>query len=419
MSTETNTVPQPPKEAEALPLPDSPEATDNTTVVDKDTVIVFHNAADMTLNVKGSFGAIEYKVSGMNLATASDVLRAIIFGKDGEKKPTTDVNVDLDIGEVDLTALKTLLHIAHFDFAKVPRELSLEDLNAVASLTSKYQCTGLVMPWASEWLRPFARLHKDESAAAVNHKAAFVAWEFGDAKLLRNMIKSLTMSTKVDADGDLVNATGTKLKDLVLPAGILDEITAIRTETIEKILTAIEDALENVSDNVNGQTSEVKFCKTGVDADKCEVMMFGSAVTQLLSAGLFPVPNAAQYKGSIANLVSGIEGIVLQHWEGKNYAPHASHTGCNLRFKENTKAAVKGMADPLKEAHIEHLKKQSAASGVNSHIDDHGDNDDADEEAPARRTKVTDTISGTGELLERSRSTSPKSAGSSNKNSRS
>ncbi|KAK7959947.1 uncharacterized protein PG986_004801 [Apiospora aurea] len=410
MSTETNTIPQPRKEAEVLPLPESPEATDNTPVVTKDTVIVFHNAADVTLNVKGSFGAVEYKVSGMNLATASDVLRAIIFGKDG--KSATDGNVDLDIGEVQLNALETLMRIAHFDFAKVPAEVSLEGLCAVTNLTSKFQSTGLTMPWASQWLRPFAQLHKDDSSAAVNHKAAFIAWELGDAKLLRNMVKSLTMTAKVDGDGDLVNAAGTKLEDLVLPAGILDEITAIRTETVEKILTAIEAALEAVS----AHTGEVKFCKTGVDAEKCETMMFGSAVTQLLSAGLFPVPKAAQYKESIASLVSRIEGVVLQHWEGRNYAPHASHSGCNLKFKENTKAAVKGMADPLKEAHIEHLKKQSAASGVNSHIGDHAD-DDTEEDAPARRTRVTDTISGTGELLERSRSTSPKSAASSNKNS--
>ncbi|KAK8078713.1 hypothetical protein PG994_002520 [Apiospora phragmitis] len=379
MSTKISSVSPPPKEAEALPLPESPEASDNNGVVNKDALVVFHDASDITLSVNGSSGVTEYKVCSMNLATASDVLRAVIFGKDGQKS-VADGNVTLDIGEVDPNALNILLRIAHFDFAKVPRELSLDDLCAVTALTSKYNCTGLVMPWAPNWLGPLADLQNDESCVVFNHKAANIAWELGNAKLLRQMVKNMTASAKLDSDGDLVHATGTKLKDLVLPAGILEEITTIRSETLAKILSSIQEAF----DNVTGHTGAVKYCKTGIDSDKCETMMLGSSVSQLLMAGLFPIPQAAD--------------------------------GCNLRFKESAQAAIKGMTDPLKEAHVEHLKKQSAVSGVDSHIDDQGDSDDSDAETPAKRTKVTDTISGTGELLERTRSKSPKSTVSSSKN---
>lgn len=214
MSTENNAVPTA-KEAETLPLPESPKATDNN----EEILVVLHDAADITIVVKSSVGVNKYKVSSMNLATASDVLRAVIFGKDGQKKSGSDVT--LDIGDVDPKALSTLLRIAHFDFAKVPRKLNLDDLCAVTALTSNFNCTSLIMPWASNWIKPLSRLHKDESSNTVNHKAAIIAWELGDAKLLRQMVKDLTMSAKVDEDGDLEHATGTKLKDLVLPAGIL------------------------------------------------------------------------------------------------------------------------------------------------------------------------------------------------------
>ncbi|KAK8116524.1 uncharacterized protein PG998_004805 [Apiospora kogelbergensis] len=383
-----------PKKAEELSLPHSSEtaqAADN-----EDTLIVVHDAADTTLVVEGAFGVTTYKVSGMNLATASDVLRALIYGK-GKPKNSPGTDVTLDVGDVDPEALNILLRISHFDFAEVPSELSLDNLCAVTTLTSKFQCTTLIMPWATKWLLPHAGLLKDESCNALNFKAANIAWELGSTKLFRQMVKDMTMSAKVDSEGYLVHTTGTKIMDLVLPAGILDQIVAIRTDTIDKILTSIQAAF----DNVTKKTGDIKYCKTGIDSEKCETMMLGSAVTQLLQAGLFPVPNVAIYQQSINTLVHCIDGITLHHWEGKNYAPHTSHTGCDLQFKENAKAATKGMTDPLKEAHLEHLKKQSAASGV-------VDEEETEVEWQSKRTRVVDTISGSGELLSRSRSTSPK-----------
>lgn len=135
--------------------------------------------------------------------------------------------------------------------------------------------------------------------------------------------------------------------------------------------------------------------------------MLGSAVHSLVPMGLFPVPKAESYKESITTLVGRLEGCVLQHWEGRNYAPHSSHSGCNLLFKENANSAVENMADPLKEVHMEHLTKQASASGIEF------TGDEEEEEAPGRRTRFTDTISGSGELLSSSRDASPKSAASS------
>ncbi|KAK8112415.1 hypothetical protein PG984_012941 [Apiospora sp. TS-2023a] len=385
MSAET-TVP-----AEATPLPESPKQADNTDVA----LIVIHDAADIVIVVDGSKGSNHYKVSSMNLATASDVLRAILFGKDGSKS-VADAHVTVDIGDVDPKAMRTLLDIAHFNFGKVPLELGLDDLCAVTALTSKFKCTNLIMPWATNWVQPLSVLHKDDSAHTVNYKAANIAWELGNEKLLRQMIKDVIMTAKVDSDGDLKHVTGTKLKDLVLPAGILDEIITIRTETIDKILSAVQAVFDNA-----GQTGG-KYCKTGSEAEKCETMMIGSAFSSLLSVGLWPIPKEG-YKESIDSLVEKLEGFTLQHWEGRNYAPHSSHAGCNLRFKENAHLAIKKMADPLKEEHLEHITKQAAASGVGS------GSDEEDDDAPARRTRITDTISGTGELLSSSRSASPKS----------
>ena len=386
-------------EADAVPLPASPS-----------DAIVLHDAADVAIVVKSCNGTHQYKVSGMNLATASSVLRAVIFGKDGQKAVADEVT--MDIGDVDPKAMGILLRIAHFDFAKVPRELDLDDLCAVTALTSKYQCTSLVMPWAPTWILPLSQLHKEQSVHVVNHKAANVAWELGDAKLLRQMINDMIMTAKVDADGDLEHATGTKLKDLVLPAGILgmysssllsssplltletEEIITIRTETLKTILAAVQSVFDTA-----GQDA-AKYCRTGNDAQKCMTMMLGSAVSSLVPIGLFPVPKAEIYKGSINCLIEQLEGCTFQHWEGRNYAPHTSHAGCNLRFTENAQIAVKQMADPVKD-HMEHLAKQAAESGVVQSVDD-------DEEAP-RRHRITDTISGSGELLASSRSASPKS----------
>lgn len=220
MYSEGDATPSSPKGAEEVSLPGFPESN-HVPLNDTTTTMVFHSLADITLAVKGASSHVEYKVSGMNLAVASDVIGALIYGKGGQKKPLSDVMVSLDIGDVDVEALITLLRIAHFDFVKVPTELSLDKLCAVTTLTAKYKCTALIMPWATKWLLPHVNIHKDESCITVNHKAAFIAWELGSAKLMRKMVRSMITGAKVDSDGDLVHATGTKLKDLVLPAGIL------------------------------------------------------------------------------------------------------------------------------------------------------------------------------------------------------
>ncbi|KAK8112403.1 hypothetical protein PG984_012929 [Apiospora sp. TS-2023a] len=62
-------------------------------------------------------GLCRSPTSPMNLATASDVLRAVIFGKD--RKSVADDNTTMDIGEVDIKAMSPL-RITYFDFGKVP-----------------------------------------------------------------------------------------------------------------------------------------------------------------------------------------------------------------------------------------------------------------------------------------------------------
>ena len=75
--------------------------------------------------------------------------------------------------------------------------------------------------------------------------------------------------------------------------------------------------------------------------------MLGSIIPALTRARLFPIPEPGTFSGSISQLKEKLDGIKTIPYVGKEWAPHMSHEGCNLGFRESVTTCLRAMAVPL------------------------------------------------------------------------
>jgi hypothetical protein len=195
------------------------------TTIQEDTMDVDSTEISFHVDAKTIFKVGErmrFKVSSLNVASASSVWSRMLFGPSCDNSSSKPEPVVIEVDD-DGPALRTLMNIIHYKFNEVPAQPNLDELWNITQLTSKYKCTHLIYPWASKWISAFSNFVTDDECPSNNHKAAWVAWELGDVKLLKDMSDSMIAHAKVDCDGDLINNVGVKLKDLVLPPGLLGE----------------------------------------------------------------------------------------------------------------------------------------------------------------------------------------------------
>jgi hypothetical protein len=97
-------------------------------------------------------------------------------------------------------------------------------------------------------------------------------------------------------------------------------------------------------------------------------MLLGTTLPGLIAAGLFPIPQASGYHGSLLDLKDAIYGIRYHHWEGKNALPHQAHTGCNLGLRDSVKKVMEAMDSPIDKPCLDQLSAKAAISGVDNGI---------------------------------------------------
>ncbi|RYP62614.1 hypothetical protein DL771_009657 [Monosporascus sp. 5C6A] len=346
---------------------DAPSATsrevsdrdsDDATV--QDDVVNFHTDSDMMVRVTHEGTVTQFMVASSSVATASPVWRSMLYGNNARARSGKGLwimNID-----AEPKALSTLFNIIHYQFDKLPAELPLDDLFELTLLTNRYECTHLVYPWSHKWTVKFATYVGEEGHFENCHKAIWIAWELGDTKLFRDMIDAMIISSKVDSSGNLVNTSGKPLKDMVLPDGIFDLISATRTSTIDKILAAIETSMEALT--TGNKKPGAKYCKLGKNERECEAMLLGSAIPALISHGLYPVPAASTFPESIAQLQDRIYSVKYIAFHGPEWMPHMTHEHCSLGLRESVQKCLEEMPVPLEDHHVSHLEKQAVVSGI-------------------------------------------------------
>lgn len=348
-----------------------------------DSSINFHVDSDLCIQVTGTLGPVNYLVASCTLSTASAVWRKLLYGEDAKQRPA-DGDWLIQFADDDPQALETLLRIVHFDFAKVPLEPTLDELYEITKLTAKYQATHIAYPWSSKWLALFDALDIEGECVAKAHKALWVVWELGHIELFKKVADIILVNTMIDGDGNLVNKAGKLIEtDNVLPRDLLgwlllsgchfgnaanaitDSFARIRAKTVDQILSHIKNAIDHVS-HIKRQDDR-KYCQRDQDSDACENMLLGCAMRGLISQGMYPIPSAGEYKGSINDLKVIIDEIKFTDYRGSDYAPHKSHKGCTLHLKEEyAEATAEGVLEhAYTDKHEKHVLRQARISGLN------------------------------------------------------
>ncbi|KAI1341333.1 hypothetical protein F5Y15DRAFT_422608 [Xylariaceae sp. FL0016] len=315
--------------------------------------ISYHADHDMGISVGGTI----YAVIAATFAAASPVWRSLLYDRVA-KIPENDIVIPLD---GDAEAVGILCRIIHYKFSSVPDELSLDELYNLSCVTAQYKAVHLTHPWANKWLARFAAFSGDVQCHMQCHKLIWIAWEFGEVNLFREMTDALIISCKRDVNGRLTNTSNELLGQMILPHGLLERITDVRTNTITKLLGTIDSTVKNLTANGNGDTH---YCKVKHDAKECEAMMFGSALPQLLRSDLYPVPDADKYDKSILDLKNLLDSIKTLAYEGRDWKPHKTHEGCSLRLREAAEKCLAEMPVVLDDCHLEYLSQQAEKSGV-------------------------------------------------------
>jgi hypothetical protein len=176
-------------------------------------VHIFNKDADLTFKLKTELGHVEYKVNKFNIASASDIFGRLVF----------EENSGLELIELPdkPVAFAVLMNIVHYQFSLVPKQPSIDELFEICLLVSKYDCTHLIEPWADRWTAVLTDFVGNDLVSKKNFKALWVAWVLGCVAPFREMVDSLILTSSVDNSGDLVHSSGPKLKDLLLPHGLL------------------------------------------------------------------------------------------------------------------------------------------------------------------------------------------------------
>ncbi|KAI0969612.1 hypothetical protein F4678DRAFT_463398 [Xylaria arbuscula] len=354
-ATTMQTIPRP-----LTPIPEADAKSESR-------VTKFHRDADLHVVIKSSEGdPTAYMVCGSAIACASLVWRSMLYcdttsahSAEDEMKRDQPQTMSLD---GDSGALGLIFRIVHYDFGYVPKEPSLDQLFELGKSVCQYKCTHILYPWADQWTSSLSNFVAEDNCYAECHKALYVAWAFGDLKLFRDMVDVLIVSTKIDANGKIVNICGEPLKDMLMPQGLLEIIIETRASTIAHILDAISKPIRDLSSGVQAQRST--YCKVCKDSEACEVMMLGSMISGLAQAGLFPIPEPKEFTGSIECLKSQLEKIKTIPYVGKEWAPHMSHDGCNLGFSESVAMCLKSMVVPLNSSFMTWMSDQAKICGI-------------------------------------------------------
>lgn len=190
-------------------------------------------------------------------------------------------------------------------------------------------------------------------------EALLVAYKIGDFKTTKSLIR--------EAAYEISDEDGKRLQDFPMQQrGILDSIKSVRDESLKNLLNALKVPLDYFMDapNLHG----VKYCKSAEGHFECNQKLLGSLMANLVQQSLFPIPEFANYKGSVAALISKIEKMEIRGLYYPGVVPtEQKHTQCKLEQA----AAVDKVRDkdgngflPLPDDLVEHMYLACKRNGL-------------------------------------------------------
>ncbi|KAH7140387.1 hypothetical protein B0J13DRAFT_586129 [Dactylonectria estremocensis] len=228
-------------------------------------------------------------VCSRTLARASPIFEEMLYGQLAES-----------IFQAFALASHGILH-------KVPKNLSLDQLYDLTTLTHYYDATKVLLPWIKSWMR----LIGEPVSTMSMSKILWVSWELGRRHVFEETAKCLVMKCR----GSFL-AADSGLHALQMPPGVVESVAKIRMEAIESLLNVFHNLIDNLVTSNKGS----KVCQYGsfLTSNPCESMILGSVTIGLLQ----------EIDLSIVEVYQKLTDIIIYDF-GQGSAEDVDHSRCN------------------------------------------------------------------------------------------
>ena len=159
---------------------------------------------------------VTFRVCSRALARNSPVFDRMLYGGfcESEENKAGAKDWEIDLPNDKPSAMEIFLNIAHSNFHKVPKIISIDTLFDLTVCTNYYDSTYLLSLWANFWMTSIEDIVKD--ANALMPKMLWISWELGYKDEFMDMAHRMVM----EWEGPLSTDMG-PLLDLQTPLDII------------------------------------------------------------------------------------------------------------------------------------------------------------------------------------------------------
>lgn len=337
----------------------------------KEEPIILDPYGDVQLRVgaEGS-GRVTFTVCSRTLARISPVFDRMLYGYFAESKKATTSRDDwiVDLPDDKPAAMEIFLNVAHSNFRKVPRVLSVDDLYDVTALTNYYDATMILSPWVDRWISSIDDIAQD--ANLLMPKLLWISWELGRKDTLITTSRRMLMESEGPRFAECC-----EIEDIQTPPDIVgksrsegevgpranchrERIDAIRVQTIQSLLDIISDMV----DKLIVVDERPRWCRHAewMGPHRCESMILGSMTFCLARAHLWPIPDPELVEYSVLGLYGKLTSLIIHDIGEVTERPGADHHQCNPRqyLLAQIQRVMAEIPNPLTDLHVKALQEQ-------------------------------------------------------------
>ncbi|KPM39819.1 hypothetical protein AK830_g6738 [Neonectria ditissima] len=258
-----------------------------------------------------------FVVCSRALARASPIFEEMLYGQVAEPTHINRNSGVLDLPTHEPESFQLFALASHGLLHQVPRNLSLDQLYDLTTLTHSYDATKTLLPWIKSW----TRLIGEPVSIIPMFKVLWVSWELGQRSAFEETAKRIVMECR----GSIL-AGDSALHALQMPPGVVERVAKIRMETIGALLEVFRDLIEELV--TANESSHV--CRYGsfLTSNPCESMILGSVTIGLLRGGLWPIPSPDEVDWSIVEVYETLTNIIVYDF-GQISTEDVDHGKCN------------------------------------------------------------------------------------------
>ncbi|KAH8652016.1 hypothetical protein BGZ61DRAFT_374829 [Ilyonectria robusta] len=251
----------------------------------------------------------------------------------------------------NLSALVTLLNMAHCYLDRVPKTLSMDELYDLTVVAHRYDASQLLGPWARTWMTAINDIIRD--TGVLQPKALWISWELGQKEAF--MMTAYRMLVELEAPELADNAA---MYELLTPPCFIEHLKTARITAIDKLLAPIRKNINSLL----ASDEDHRWCRhaTWMGPRLCESMILGSLMFSLSRIGLWPLPDPGDVQVSVADLSAKISRLRVDDIGKVEGEPPVDHQDCNPQtwILEMTRNEMRELPNLTSGLHLDHLAKQ-------------------------------------------------------------